>query len=63
MVTVGVFIVVLCPGLAVCYLTCPVAVRGSRASVHSDTSDPRSGHSEMAAAELGHAAEECEADL
>ena len=53
----------LCPGLAVCYLTCPVAVRGSRASVRSDTSDPGSGHSEMAAAELGHAAEECEADL
>ena len=53
----------LCPGLAVCYLTCPVSVRGSGASVHSDTSDPGSGHSEMAATELGHTAEECEADL
>ena len=63
MVMVGVIIVIKCPGLLVCYLTCPVAVRGSRASVHSDTSDPRSGHSEMAATELGHTAEECEADL
>ena len=52
-----------CPGLAICYLTCPLAVRDSRASVRSDSSDPGSGHSELAAAELGHAAQECEADL
>ena len=62
-VSLTALIAIPCPGLAICYLTCPLAVRGSRASVRSDSSDPGSGHSELAAAELGHAAEECEADL